>query len=133
MVSRPCTADETRVFYQKIGDVTIAVISCTADLYEGMRDLASAAECVNLIVDKYAVPGQKTNRSFVSKAKRYFVNQVIGLQRYMWIRKKLGKEPQSPTKDRYPISDQDPYLQELLGRIREAREKAEKLTHWKRP
>ena len=57
------SADETRVFYQKIGDVTIAVISCTADLYEGMRDLASAAECVNLIVDKYAVPGQKTNRS----------------------------------------------------------------------
>lgn len=111
-------------FYFDIKGISFAVISCTSSTNAEITKLAPNLKNVNLLDEQSVKVDYSPNK--VKGVKHFVVHNIIGIKRYMKIRKFLGKAPLKPSVDNSLNKDcVDKYISRLEGQIREARLRAD--------
>lgn len=111
--------DESRVFIHRIKNVDFAIISCTASTNYGITEEKPTVEHINLINEETATKKRRTLKQFI-------IYEMIGLRRYMAIRKLIGKSPLNPSVDNFFVREKvDPLLDRLKCQIEDAKTKAD--------
>nr|WP_288858852.1 CapA family protein [uncultured Faecalicatena sp.] len=111
-------------FYFDIKGITVAVISCTSSTNSEITKLAPNLKNVNLLDEQSVKVDYSLNN--LKRMKHFVAHNIIGIKRYMKIRKVLGKSPLRPSVDNSLNKDRvDKYISRLEGQIREAKLKAD--------
>lgn len=106
-----------KVFTKTIEDITFSIISCTSSTNAEMTGEKATLKNVNLL-NRQRGKEQKTNRNPMTAGKQFIINDVIGLRRYMKIRKMLGRSPLNPTSDdSFLHSEADRYIDRIIRMI----------------
>lgn len=107
----------------EVDGVKIAVISCTASTNAEITKCCPDIHNVNLL-DKQVIAVPK--RSKIQKCKHFIVHDILGIKRYMKIRKMLGKQPLNPSVDNQLDRDRvESYLCRIQKQISDAKTKAD--------
>lgn len=105
----------------EIGDTKISIVSCTSSVNSIRTGYIPADEEVILLERQKRYPTKKGKIDISSTAKSLFVRNVLGDERWLEIKKKLGKKPNSIRYDDiYEIDSVEPYMTSLTEIIKKA-------------
>lgn len=112
-------------FYFKISGITFAVIACTSSTNAEITQVKADLNNVNLLnVQSIAITNH--NDRSIKRFKYFIVNDLIGIKKYMKLRKLLGKTPLNPEVDNSINPEQvDKYIDRIIAQICEAKTKAD--------
>lgn len=116
--------EDSEPFYFEAEGIVFAVISCTSGTNAEITKIIPDVKNVNLLDEQLVVLEKEKDR--IKRIKSYIVKNLIGIRRYMKIRKFMGKSPLKPytdnSLDTYRIGK---YMNRLKEQIDGAKQKAD--------
>ena len=115
--------EDSEPFYFETDGIIFAVISCTSGTNAEITKISPDIKNVNLLDEQVVVLKKEKGR--IKRIKSFIVKNIIGIRRYMRIRKFMGKSPLKPyTDDSLNTYRVIKYVNRLKEQIERAKQKA---------
>lgn len=120
------TDEKDSVFFETVGDIKIAVISCTASTNSYRSQCSISNANVNLLQEQKVLRPMSSMKNLANSVKRFVKINIVGEKNLIRLRTLVGLKPKSISVDNwFEKAAVEPYIKRLEKLIKQAKNEAD--------